>query len=287
MNNLFRKFFKVLFLSSLFTSPTFAETDFTISVENIIEEFESNSIVAEEKFLKKKITLTYGEISSVDDSLISDNFVYVIIKPRGDEYSFRSVLCSHKRNETIIRILRKGMEVSVTGILDSESTGLSFRNCSYKSYALTQKSRSLLTEGKNKAERTDHAGAISDYTKAIEMNPQSHQAYFSRGYSKSEFLDYAGAISDYTKAIEIYPQSHQAYFFRGFAKGKLKDHAGAISDYTKAIEIYPQFHQAYFSRSIAKYKIDKKDDACKDYKTAISLGSTGSNFFNDLCFQKQ
>ena len=211
MNNLFRKFLKVLFLSSLFTSPTFAETDFTISVENIIEEFESNSIVAEEKFLKKKITLTYGEISSVDDSLINDDFVSVIIKPRGDEYSFRSVLCSHKRNETIIRILRKGMEVSVTGILDSESTSLSFRNCSYESDALIKKSYSLGLEGNIKSKKGDHNGAISDYTKAIKINPKFYRVYFNRGLSKGKLNDYEGAISDFTKAIKINPNYSEAF----------------------------------------------------------------------------
>ena len=253
MNFKFTKFLKIFFLSSIFISPTFAETNFTIAVESIIEEFESNSIVAEEKFLKKKITLTDGEISSVDDSLISDNFVSVIIKPSGEEYSFNSVLCSHKRNETIIRILRKGMKVRVTGILDSESTGLTFTNCSYESDALIKKSYSLGLEGNIKSKKGDHNGAISDYTKAIEINPKLYGAYHNRGLSK----------------------------------GKLNDYEGAISDFTKAIEINPKFYRAYFNRGIANYKIDKKDNACKDYKTAISLGIKENNSFNNLCFQKQ
>ena len=87
MKNIFNKFFKLFFLTSFFTSPAFASTDFIISVKKIIEEFKSNSIVAEEKFLKKKIKLTNGEINSIDDSIFSDDYVTVTINPRYEEYS--------------------------------------------------------------------------------------------------------------------------------------------------------------------------------------------------------
>ena len=92
----------------------------------------------------------------------------------------------------------------------------------------------------DKAERGDHYGAISDYTKAIEIDPNDEKAYYNRGISKRKLEDYYGAISDYTKAIEINPQYATAYYNRGWSKGSLKDYYGAISDYTKAIEINPK-----------------------------------------------
>ena len=57
--------------------------------------------------------------------------------------------------------------------------------------------------------------------------------------------DYNGAISDYTKAIEINPNYAKAYYNRGLTKRNLKDFNGAISDYTKAIEINPNYAKAY------------------------------------------
>ena len=51
----------------------------------------------------------------------------------------------------------------------------------------------------NKGEIQDYYGAISDYTKAIEINPQ----YYN---NRQNLKDYYGAISDYTKAIEIKPK---------------------------------------------------------------------------------
>ena len=95
--------------------------------------------------------------------------------------------------------------------------------------------------GNEKADKGDHYGAVTDYTKAIEMNPKDDDAYFNRGNSKSELKDYYGAISDYSKAIEIKP-ADDAYYNRGKAKSDLKDYYGAISDYTKAIEILSLIH---------------------------------------------
>ena len=49
-----------------------------------------------------------------------------------------------------------------------------------------------------KAEMGDHYGAISDYTKVIEMEPNNNVAFYNRGNSKTSIKDYYGAIADYT-----------------------------------------------------------------------------------------
>ena len=106
---------------------------------------------------------------------------------------------------------------------------------------------------------------------------ESFQFYFDRGYEKAEKGDYYGAISDYTKAIEINPQNAKAYYNRGFSKSNLKDYYGAISDYTKAIEINPKLIDAYFNRSMDKEKIGDIKGACFDAKKVVSLGDEDSN----------
>ena len=68
---------------------------------------------------------------------------------------------------------------------------------------------------------------------------QTADEYFYRAYSKDNLKDYKGAVADYTKAIEINPNYAYAYYNRGIAKDELKDYKGAIADYTKAIEIRP------------------------------------------------
>ena len=57
-----------------------------------------------------------------------------------------------------------------------------------------------------------HDQAISDFTKAIEMNPRYYQAYYNRGIVYGNKGQYDQAISDYNKAIEINPRFAQAYY---------------------------------------------------------------------------
>ena len=59
--------------------------------------------------------------------------------------------------------------------------------------------------------------------------------YFNRGLDKYNDGDYYGAISDLSKAIEINPRKHKAYYNRGLAKKTIKDYSGAISDYKKEL----------------------------------------------------
>ena len=61
--------------------------------------------------------------------------------------------------------------------------------------------------------------------------------FFKSAYEKSELGDPYGAISDYTKAIQINPDFENAYINRGISKRKIGDYQGAISDYNKALTI--------------------------------------------------
>ena len=84
------------------------------------------------------------------------------------------------------------------------------------------------------------------------VNAESNYFYFNRALKKGEKGDYYGAISDYTKAININPQYAKAYYNRAWNKAKLKDYYGSISDYTKAIEIDPKDASAYYNRGWSK-----------------------------------
>jgi tetratricopeptide (TPR) repeat protein len=69
---------------------------------------------------------------------------------------------------------------------------------------------------------------------------QTAEEYYYRGKAKYPLKDYRGAIQDYSKAIELDPEYAHAYYYRGNAKVNLKDYRGAIQDYSKAIELDPK-----------------------------------------------
>ena len=108
---------------------------------------------------------------------------------------------------------------------------------------------------------------------AIEIDPHNAQFYISRGTFRGT-ENYEDAIEDYTKAIEIEPNSVFAYRLRGDSKSKLGDYQGAIDDYTKAIEIFPNKpNKAYLYnyRAESKRKLGDKEGADEDDRKAEKL----------------
>ena len=64
--------------------------------------------------------------------------------------------------------------------------------------------------------------------------------YFDRAYKKAEKGDHYGAIADYTKAIEINPNYKSAYKNRGIYKETIGDLKGACADWQKASQLGDQ-----------------------------------------------
>ena len=133
--------------------------------------------------------------------------------------------------------------------------------------------------GYDKSDKGDYYGAISDFTKAIEINPNLANAYFTRGNAKYNLKDYNGAIADFTKAIEINPNFAKAYYNRGNSKSDLKDYYGAISDFTKAIEINPNSANAYNNRGNSKSDLKDYYGAISDYNKAIEINPNSANVY--------
>ena len=61
--------------------------------------------------------------------------------------------------------------------------------------------------------------------------------FYKRGTRKFDVGDYQGAIDDYSKAIELDPENPEIYISRARPKILLKYYQGAIDDYSKALEL--------------------------------------------------
>ena len=112
---------------------------------------------------------------------------------------------------------------------------------------------------------------IADYTKAIELDPKSAEAYYTRGNAYADLNQYDKAITDYTKATELEPKAAVAYNNRGNAYWELKQYEKAIADYTRAIELYPKNAYAYGDRGNAYLKGGKEEEAEADFAKAKML----------------
>lgn len=93
-----------------------------------------------------------------------------------------------------------------------------------------------------------------------------------RGYVKAMSKDFAGAVQEYTKAIERDPNFAYAYVGRGSVKCEMQDWAGSIQDQSKAIGLNPEYGEAYLRRGVAKFLIKDKNGALEDIDKAQKLG---------------
>ena len=95
-----------------------------ISLRRLSEEFRYNSVVAEDRWMGRRI-LSRATISSVDDGF-NDATVTVLLT---DTLNFAS--CNHDRSEHYYRKFGSGDNIWFIGVLVSEVAGLGFAKCEY------------------------------------------------------------------------------------------------------------------------------------------------------------
>ena len=117
----------------------------------------------------------------------------------------------------------------------------------------------------------NHAQAIEDFDRAIEINPKDANAYQNLGVTYAKLGNHRQAIEDFDRAIEINPEYAEAYYNRGFIYGKLGDFRQAISDYDRAIEINPKYAEVYNNRGVAYDKLGNHREAISDFDRAIEI----------------
>ena len=84
---------------------------------------------------------------------------------------------------------------------------------------------------------------------ASSVYADTSEEYNSRGFTYYKQGNLTQAISEYAKAIEINPNYRDAYINRGNAYCNQGKFAQAISDFTKATEIDKKSLEAYSNRS--------------------------------------
>lgn len=87
--------------------------------------------------------------------------------------------------------------------------------------------------------------AIQHYDKALSLAPQKGDVYFNRAITHSILRNHAAAISDYTKVLELLPQqAAQAHLNRGLAYYALGRRQEAQADFQNALRYNPNDQQA-------------------------------------------
>jgi len=128
-----------------------------------------------------------------------------------------------------------------------------------------------LNRGVAYAKQGKYAVAISNFDKAIELDPDDADTYFNRGNAYDELGQSTKAFSDYNKAIQLNPRQPLAYYNRGTAYRDLEQYERALLDFTEAIKLNPKFAEAYLNRGIVYEHLGQPNKATADFSRAFEL----------------
>ncbi|NOT55905.1 MAG: tetratricopeptide repeat protein [Deltaproteobacteria bacterium] len=122
-------------------------------------------------------------------------------------------------------------------------------------------------------QQEDFDRAIADYGKAIALKANAADAYLNRGLSWLHKGNTHEAIADFDHALARDPQNPITYFNRGVARENSSLTALAIADYSKAIDFKKDYVEAYFNRGLAYQGTGEKEQASADFTQVLNLST--------------
>jgi tetratricopeptide (TPR) repeat protein len=112
------------------------------------------------------------------------------------------------------------------------------------------------------------------YTRALNSNPNSGDAYLCRGLAWMLKREYTNAVKDYTLAIRYSTNPSNlfaVYDARGAAYHALHEHKKALADITEAIRLNPAIAMLFNDRGCIYTSLDEHQKADADFIEALRL----------------
>jgi tetratricopeptide (TPR) repeat protein len=112
----------------------------------------------------------------------------------------------------------------------------------------------------------DLAAALSDYERAIALEPINADAWFNRGTVLEELDDPSSAFSSYDRALELRPSFDAAYVNRGTAlqdQGLIRE---AVASYRAAIALNPDLPEAHYNLALASLTLGDYETGWREYE---------------------
>ena len=106
-----------------------------------------------------------------------------------------------------------------------------------------------------KSEQRDKA--IEYFTEAIQLKPDSVDAYVNRAAMYNNKQDFYKAIADFTEAIRLRPDHHM-YRDRGDRYIQIGEYAKAVADYEVALKSDPNNADTKNNLAVAKRRLEKE-----------------------------
>ncbi len=126
-------------------------------------------------------------------------------------------------------------------------------------------------KGLEKAKQKDYAGAVEEFTKALQVNSEFVEAYYQRGLAYYDLGHIPQAVFDYDEVLKRDSYNVEAYYCRALARLALKNLPGALKDVDKTIELNHYKAGAYNLRGVVERKLGNVEKAIANFKKASEL----------------
>ena len=116
--------------------------------------------------------------------------------------------------------------------------------------------------------------ALELYNNAIKLDERYWEPYISRARLYENLKLYEDAKRDYSRVIQLKPQSPDAWHMRGcFFLEMTNEFDNALNDFSRAIMIDPKFIIAYNMKAATFEKMGKIDLAIEEYERGIRVAT--------------
>ena len=118
---------------------------------------------------------------------------------------------------------------------------------------------SITTAAGPYAAKQDHARALNDYNRAVELDKDNHDLFNDRGSSYAELGDLHKALADFDKAIALKPDYALGHSNRRWVLAQRNKHDEAVVEYSEAIRLAPGNPDNLNDRGWSLIKIEQYD----------------------------
>ncbi|XP_051871501.1 uncharacterized protein ttc6 [Pristis pectinata] len=125
----------------------------------------------------------------------------------------------------------------------------------------------------------DLPNAMSDYQRAIALNPSYSLAYFNAANLYLYNSQFQQAHDHYTKAIDLQPEDESALLNRAICRVMLRHVKEALEDFEEAINLSPYSAHIYFNRANLYATLKQYQEAERDYSQALQLKPGDALFY--------
>ena len=162
------------------------------------------------------------------------------------------------------------------------------RNLANKNYSINYETSEPIQKAKNaqyyyqqgmaQAKAKKYQQAITEYSRAIALDPKLIDAYLKRSEIRYKLGDHQGVLDDCYWIITISPSFAKAYYYQGRARYNLGYVQASIDSYSEAIRQDKDYAQAYYYRGIAYGDLQDKFLAIQDLQIAAELFRFEGNY---------